>query len=450
MTIAVVLLILVVGSILFHFLSPWYFTPIASNWGAMDDTVSLTFVVTGFVFVAVNGFIAWCIYRYRAREGSRAAYEPENTRLEWILTGLTTVGVAAMLAPGLFVWADFVEPPDDAAQVEVFAQQWNWMFRFAGEDGRLGSVDTALVGEDNPLGLNPDDPFAQDDVLVTRPVLHLPRGEPVKLLLRSVDVLHNFTVPQFRAKMDFVPGMVTFLWLQPSRTGTFDLLCEELCGIGHFAMRGSVVVEEPDDFAAWLASQPTFAEARSQRADPVAGAAAYALCASCHGAQGEGNAAMHAPRLAGQEAWYLQRQLEHFKQGLRGAHAEDTWGKTMAPMAATLVDGAAIRNVVAHIRSLPVVDTAPTLTGTAARAERLYVSTCSACHGAEGRGRRSVNAPGLAGLDDWYLVTQLQNFRQGIRGRHPQDQYGLQMGLMAGTLADDEAIVDMVAYINEL
>src|SRR6185436_436527 len=106
--IAVVLVLLVVGSLLFHFASPWWFTPIASNWTTMDQTVNITFWVTGIVFVAVNLFLAYCVFRYRRRKGHAAHYEPENKRLEWWLTIGTTVGVAAMLAPGLFVWAKFV------------------------------------------------------------------------------------------------------------------------------------------------------------------------------------------------------------------------------------------------------------------------------------------------------------------------------------------------------
>src|SRR5258707_10081779 len=115
MVVAIVLVSLVVGSVLFHFLSPWDFTPIASNCQAMDDTISITFWVTGFVFVAINLFMAYAVIRYRYRKGRRAAYEPENKKLELWLTGLTTVGVAAMLAPGLFVWGKFVKVPPDAA-----------------------------------------------------------------------------------------------------------------------------------------------------------------------------------------------------------------------------------------------------------------------------------------------------------------------------------------------
>ena len=111
MPLAVALIVLVVGSLVFHFLSPWTFTPIASNWGMIDTTVDITFVVTGIVFVAVNLFMAYAIIRYRHRAGITAKYEPENKKLEIWLTVLTTIGVAAMLTPGLFVWAKFVAVP---------------------------------------------------------------------------------------------------------------------------------------------------------------------------------------------------------------------------------------------------------------------------------------------------------------------------------------------------
>ena len=182
MGIAIVLVLLVAGSVLFHFLSPWYFTPIASNWGAIDETISITFWVTGIVFVAVNLFMAYAVVRYRFRKTSRAHYEPENKKLEWWLLGITTVGVAAMLAPGLFVWAKFVDVPRDATEVEAVGQQWTWMYRFPGKDGKLGLVDIQFVSDKNPFGINPGDPNGQDDVLIAIPVVHLPMGKPIKLL----------------------------------------------------------------------------------------------------------------------------------------------------------------------------------------------------------------------------------------------------------------------------
>src|SRR4029434_1906265 len=137
MGVAIALVVLIAGSLLFHFLSPWYFTEIASNWGAIDDTISVTFWVTGVVFVVVSLLMAIAMYRYKHRPERRAEYEPENKKLEWWLLTVTAVGVAAMLAPGLFVWAKFIDVPKDAAVVEAVAQQWNWKYRLPGKDGKL-------------------------------------------------------------------------------------------------------------------------------------------------------------------------------------------------------------------------------------------------------------------------------------------------------------------------
>ena len=260
MYVAIALLLVGLGTVLFHLLSPWWFTPIASNWGLIDTTVIITFWVTGVVFIAVVLFTAWCAYRYRYREGNRAEYEPENTKLEWQLTIFTTIGVVVMLTPGLWAWNDFVNVPEEAAEMEVVARQWDWSYRFPGKDGILGKTDFRLINDDNPFGVDPKDPNGQDDVLIDDPEVHLPLGKPVKVLLRSIDVLHDFYVPQFRAKMDMVPGSITYFWFTPTRTGTFDVLCFELCGVGHHNMRGIVVVEKDSDFQAWLTEQPTFAQ----------------------------------------------------------------------------------------------------------------------------------------------------------------------------------------------
>jgi cytochrome c oxidase subunit 2 len=447
MVVAVALVLLVAGSVLFHYLSPWYFTPIASNWDAIDETVTITFWVTGFVFVTVNLFMAWCVLRYRHRKGIRAHYEPESKKLEGALILGTTVGVIAMLAPGLFAWAKFIEVPKDAAVIEVVGRQWNFNYRAPGKDGVLGTVDARFVSDENPFGMNPDDPSGQDDILIASPELHLPMGKPVKLELRSIDVLHDFTVPQFRSKMNMVPGLVTYVWFTPTRTGNFDAFCEQLCGIAHFAMRGKVVVEEEPAFQAWLAGYPTYAQTRAQVAgNAEAGKPLFAVCAACHGPQAEGNPAMNAPKLSGQGAWYLKRQLKNFKDGARGTHDKDVFGKIMAPMAATLADDAAIANVVAYIRTLPDNPAPATVHGNAKNGQDPY-ATCGACHGADGRGIQATNAPRLKGMSDWYLVTQLKNFKQGVRGTHPKDLYGRQMTFMAA-LADDQATDDLVAYID--
>jgi cytochrome c oxidase subunit 2 len=254
------LVLVALGSVVFHVLSPWWWTEIASNWGYIDDTIIITFWITGVVFVAIILFMAYCVARFYHQKGEKAAYEPENKKLEWWLTIGTGVGVAAMLAPGLFVWNDFVRVPKEATEIEVVARQWQWSYRLPGKDGRLGTSDVRKVSADNPMGLNPDDPKGQDDVVIAGDDLHLPLGKPVKVLLRSLDVLHDFYVPEFRAKMDMVPGMVTYFWFTPIRTGTFEVLCAELCGVGHYAMRGRVVVDDESSYQAWLQKQQTFVQ----------------------------------------------------------------------------------------------------------------------------------------------------------------------------------------------
>ncbi len=259
MAVAVVLVLVAVGSVVFHMFSPWWWTPIASNWGFIDNTILITFWITGFVFVAILLFMAYCVYRFRHRDGLRADYEPENQKLETWLAGGTALGVGAMLAPGLVVWNQFISVPEGAAEMEVVGQQWSWAYRFPGPDGKLGTSDVRYIGPDNPLGLNRGDPNGADDVIVDGGDLHLARGGPIKVLLRSIDVLHDFYVPEFRAKMDMIPGTVTYFWLTPTRDGAFDILCAEYCGVGHANMRGTVVVEDAAKQKAWLGQQKSFA-----------------------------------------------------------------------------------------------------------------------------------------------------------------------------------------------
>jgi len=258
--IAFLLLFVVLGSVIFHLLSPWWWTPIASNWGGIDATVQLTFLLTGIVFVLVLLFMIYCIVKYRYREDRRGEYQPEDKKLEMRLTVLTTIGVIALLAPGLMVWNDYVNPPEDAIPIEVMGQQWSWSFRLTGEDGILGTSDARNISPENPFGLNPKDPNGQDDILLEGDDLHLLVDKPVKVLLRSIDVLHDFYVPQFRAKMDLVPGMITYYWFTPTREGEFEILCAELCGVGHHVMRGLVVVDNESSYQEWISKQSTFKE----------------------------------------------------------------------------------------------------------------------------------------------------------------------------------------------
>jgi cytochrome c oxidase subunit 2 len=263
MAIAIALVAVVVGTVLFHFLSPWWFTDLASNWSQIDATMMMTITVTGVVFVVINLFLAFTVVRFRHRKGQKAAYEPENKRLEWGLIAVTALGIVVLLAPGLFVYSNLISPPAEAITIEALGQQWRWSFRFPGPDGVLGTTDVSHVAAQNPFGLDPDNPAGQDDVLVYGNQIHLPQGHPVQVQLRSLDVLHDFYVPAFRVKMDAVPGLVTRLWFTPERAGTYEVVCAEYCGLAHHAMRGAITVEPEAAFADWLAGQTTFAQTQA-------------------------------------------------------------------------------------------------------------------------------------------------------------------------------------------
>ncbi|MEE9254733.1 MAG: c-type cytochrome, partial [Pseudomonadales bacterium] len=167
-------------------------------------------------------------------------------------------------------------------------------------------------------------------------------------------------------------------------------------------------------------------------ADAGAGKALSTLCATCHDPAGEGIEAMNGPQLAGQEEWYLKRQIKAFKDGVRGSDPRDVFGMQMRPMAMTLADDQAVDNVVAYVLSFEPKRSTPTISGDVAKGKALY-ALCAACHGANGEGMQALNGPAIAGQNDWYLVTQLNYYNCGARGSHPIDLFGMQMRPMAMT-----------------
>ena len=181
--------------------------------------------------------------------------------------------------------------------------------------------------------------------------------------------------------------------------------------------------------------------------DATKGKAAYAVCAACHGANGMGNKALNAPRIAGQEPWYLERQLKNFRAGLRGANPKDPYGMQMRPMALTLANDQAVSDMAAFLSSMPVSKSSESTVKGDATAGKASYMICQTCHGPKGGGNRALNSPKLTGLQDWYIVRQLKNFKAGIRGTKSGDLFGMQMRPMAMTLANDEAINNVAAYI---
>jgi cytochrome c oxidase subunit 2 len=171
-------------------------------------------------------------------------------------------------------------------------------------------------------------------------------------------------------------------------------------------------------------------------------------CKSCHGSAGEGNLKFKAPALANLEEWYLFRQVNNFRNGLRGYDAKDTTGQQMGAMVKTLKDTVAVRNVVAYIQSIPDLNDKEQLTGNWKNGENIYQSICGSCHGAEGKGNRKLDAPPLNALNAWYLKDQFEKFKNGMRGAHPEDRLGNQMVAMVALLKDEQSLTDVIVYLR--
>ena len=184
-------------------------------------------------------------------------------------------------------------------------------------------------------------------------------------------------------------------------------------------------------------------------ADVNSGEALYTPCIACHGADGEGNADIGSPAIAGQSADYLVRQLQNYRRGIRGTNADDTGGAQMRPMATILADEAAVDDVAAFVASLDAPVHEATVSGNPDNGAKLYTSRCGACHAGRGEGNDALFAPRLTSLRDSYIIQQVNKFRSGTRGAHADDKYGQQMAIMAKIVTDEE-LNDIVAFLNEL
>lgn len=182
---------------------------------------------------------------------------------------------------------------------------------------------------------------------------------------------------------------------------------------------------------------------------PATGQQLYAACSTCHGIKAQGLAHLGAPSIAGLPAWYLEAQLHKFRTGIRGAHPDDMEGLRMRPMSRLLQDEGQVAAVSSYISSLPLQPQPRTLPGDATQGAAQYV-VCLACHGPTGAGNKDLKAPPIAGQFDWYLIAQLKKFRAGMRGTDPRDISGATMRPMSMTLADDQAMQNVVAHIATL
>jgi len=225
--------------------------PLASDRGAIDQAINLTLIVTGVVFIITNLLLAWFAFRYQDSEGATAAYWHDNTKLEITWTGATALVMLFFLFAALNLWADIQSPaPEDAMVVEVTGQQFRWVVRYPGPDGAFGRTDATLIdlNAENYIGVDRSDPAGADDVIRVNE-LQLVKDRPVRVRLRSTDVIHSFFVPDFRVKQDAMPGLVVETWFVPTRDGDFEIACAEHCGLGHYRMRGFVHVGDEPAFA---------------------------------------------------------------------------------------------------------------------------------------------------------------------------------------------------------
>ena len=189
----------------------------------------------------------------------------------------------------------------------------------------------------------------------------------------------------------------------------------------------------------------------AQAEDPkVRGEKLYGLCTQCHGPEAAGNPLSLAPSIAGLSSWYVQAQLENFKKGVRGMHPDDRGGLRMYPMSLALKSDADIEAVASYVSSLPRANPPQTVEGGDASKGAASYTTCAACHGPDGTGNQALKAPSLVGTSDWYLVESLQKFKTGVRGGNTGNQQAVMMRGMALSLADDQAIKDVVAHIMSL
>lgn len=244
-----------------------FLPPAVSVHGAAVDNMTLvTLIITGLVFFVTQIALFYFSFRYRKRKNTTAFYFPINYRIEIIWTVIPAITFASLFILGSKTSQEIYEaPPDDAVTIEIVGQQFSWMTRYPGEDGKLGDYDFRLIDAGNPLGLNLADEAVFDDFMPMQIVV--PKNRAVELKIRSRDVIHSVFLPHFRVKMDAVPGMPTRFKFIPTTTTeemrrklnnpdfNYELACAELCGRGHFAMKFILRVVEEEEYREWYASQ---------------------------------------------------------------------------------------------------------------------------------------------------------------------------------------------------
>jgi cytochrome c oxidase subunit II len=249
------IVVLIIASLYLFIAQPYWFPTLASEHGGKIDSLFMAvLIVSGIAFVLVQGALGFFVARYGANGGERASYWHDNPKAEAGLLIATAVILTVLVFFGQRVWASiyFSDEPKDATIVQVTGEQFSWTFHYPGTDGQFGRTDTKLITNTNNIGLDRDDAAAKDDI-VSQNNLHAVVGKPMRVRLRSKDVIHSFFLPNFRVKQDAVPGMGIEVWFTPTKAGQFEIACAELCGLGHYRMRAFLTVDPSQDvFNKWL------------------------------------------------------------------------------------------------------------------------------------------------------------------------------------------------------
>jgi cytochrome c oxidase subunit 2 len=243
--------------------------PAASDHGEkIDFMLFITIAVTGVVFFLTQILLFWFAYKYQFSEKRTVFYFPHNNKLELIWTVVPAIFLTVLVGFGLFYWFKITgDAPKDAQIVEITGKQFNWMMRYPGKDNVLGRKNYRLTdaSNGNALGVDWEDAASHDDIEATE--MHLVVGKPVQLVINAQDVIHDVGLVHFRLKMDAVPGIPTTLWFTPLYTTAqmkeitgnkdfvYEISCDQMCGSGHYSMRGVIVVETQEEYDAWMASK---------------------------------------------------------------------------------------------------------------------------------------------------------------------------------------------------
>jgi cytochrome c oxidase subunit 2 len=265
--------------------------PAASVQGEkVDEMLWITLAITGIVFIATQILLFWFAYKYQEDDNRKVFFFAHSTKLELIWTAIPAITLTVLVVFGLRNWFFFTgDAPKNAMVVEVTGKQFGWIFRYPGKDAVFGkkyykNIDPAT----NSVGIIWDDKFSQDDIL-TEQTMYVVKGQPIKLIIGSRDVIHDVGLSHFRLKMDAVPGIPTTMWFTPKYTTkemkeitgnanfAYEISCDQMCGNGHYSMKGIIEVVEQEEYDLWLAKQkPQYYSAFPDKDPEAAKAAAEA------------------------------------------------------------------------------------------------------------------------------------------------------------------------------